>query len=267
MRFALNTVIFRDRDIEQVLAMIKGYGYDGVEIAWIPREHPFYMGKDLNIARIKSSCDALGLPVAAICPFYPAEYNLAHTLASKRRNAIDYVRRIIDAAAELEAKIVVVVPSAVFVKPTGEFQEEWKSSVSSLAELGHCAQDHNVTLAIEPITRFLTHFVTRIEQVLKLVKEAEAPGLGVLADVFHMNIEERTIEAALRQAKTALVHVHVSDSNNCAPGSGHLDFGNIYGVLQDIGYSGSVSAELGVSFAEAEESAKATIGYLRGLRA
>ena len=267
MRFSLNTVIFRDRDIEEVLGMIKRYGYDGVEIAWIPREHPFYMGKDLNITKIKSSCETLGLPVAAVCPFYPAEYNLAHTSASKRKNAIDYVRRIIEATAELGAKIVVVVPSAVFVKPTGEFKEEWKSSVSSLAELGYYAQDHGVTLAIEPITRFLTHFVTRIEQALKLVKDAEAPGLGVLADVFHMNIEEKTIGAALRQAKNLLVHVHVSDSNNCAPGSGHLDFGNIYDVLNDIQYNGFISAELGVDFSEAEESAEATIKYLRNLRA
>jgi len=266
MRFSLNTVIFRDRNVEDSLPMLKGLAYDGVEIAWIPREHPFYMGKDINVSRLRSACSALDLPVAALCPFYPPEYNLSHTSITKRRRAIDYAKHMIEASAELGAKVVVVLPSACYAKPTGDFGEEWRNAVDSLKEIGHYSQEYGVVLAVEPITRFLTHIVTNVDQALMLVKEAQTPSLGVMADTFHMNIEEKTIEEALRHANGSLVHVHVSDSNNLAPGSGHLDFRKFFDVLDDIQYGGFVSAELAVSPSEAEHAAAATIKFLRHLR-
>jgi sugar phosphate isomerase/epimerase len=266
MRFSLNTVIFRDRNIEDALPIIKRLNYDGVEIAWIPREHPFYTGKDIDVPRLRSACRGLDLPVAALCPFYPPEYNLAHTSVQKRKRAVDNVKHMIEASAELGSGIVVVLPSACSAEPTGDFGVEWRNAVDSLKEIGLYSQGYGVVLAIEPIARFLTHTVTRVDQALMLVKEAQTPSLGVMADSFHMNIEERTIEEALRRANGSLVHVHVSDSNNFAPGSGHLDFRKIFDVLDEIRYNGFVSAELAESPSEAEQSAAATIDFLRHLR-
>jgi len=266
MKFAINTIIFRNQELEKVVPMIKDLGYDGVEIAWIPSEHPFYTGRNIDVPKLKKICSSVELEVADICPFYPAEYDISNISNTKRKKGIDYVKKIIDSANELGVKTIVVVPSAVFTQPSGPFNEVWNCCVKSLKELGPYAEKNNVTLAIEPITRFLTHFITRVEQAIKLVKDAGASGLGVMADVFHMNIEEKSIEEALEQSKDYLAHVHISDSNNFAPGTGHLDFESVFRVLLDINYGNFVSAELGVDTSEAVEAAKATINYVKGLQ-
>ena len=262
MKFAINTVIFREWELAKVIPLLKKYGYDGVEIAWIPPEEPLYTGKDINVPELKKICSSVNLEIADICPFYPAEYDISHVSDEKRQKGVDFVKKIIDAANELETKTIILVPSAVFAQPSGSFEETWSSCVKSLKELGTYADKNNVKLAIEPLNRFLTHFVTRIDQAIKLVKDADAPGIGIMADIFMMNMEERSIEESLRQSKDYLLHVHISDSNNFIPGTGHLDFDSIFKVLSEIGYKSYVSAEMEVNLSEAAESAKKTIDYM-----
>ncbi|HHY48014.1 MAG TPA: sugar phosphate isomerase/epimerase [Firmicutes bacterium] len=265
MKVAMNTVIFQNQPFEEILPLIKDSGYDGVEIAWVPREHPFYWGEDVDVTKVKRICNSIGLEVSSICPFFPQAYDLANTSNKVREQGISYVRNIIDAANELGAKVVVVVPSAVWKQASGSREEEWACCIASLKELGLYASNRGVTLAIEPLIRFLTYFLHRIEQGLRLIEEANVPGLGVMADLFHMNVEERSIEEAIKEAGDKLVHVHLSDSNNRVPGTGHLDFASILRALSSINYAGYVVAELGVEQSEAVEATRETVKYIRAV--
>ncbi len=67
---------------------------------------------------------------------------------------------------------------------------------------------------------------------------------GVMADTYHMNIEERSLPEAIRETGELLNHVHLSDSNRLAPGWGHIDFGEILRTLQEIGYGRYLAFEL-----------------------
>jgi len=266
MKFAFNTIVFREWDLSKVIPLLKRYGYDGVEVAWIPPEHPFYTGRDINVIEIKKICDYENLEIASICPFYPDPYDISSVSESKRRIGVDYVKRIIDVACEINAGIVVLVPSAVFTQPSGAFSEIWSSCLKSLRELESYIGETDVKIALEPITRFLTHFVTRVDQATGLVNDAKVSKIGVLADVFHMNIEEKSIEESLKQSRDYLAHVHVSDSNNFVPGTGHLNFDTIFKVLSELNYDGYVSAELGVDLSEAADAAEMTIKFLRNYK-
>ena len=69
--------------------------------------------------------------------------------------------------------------------------------------------------------------------------------MKLLLDAFHMNIEEVSIPAAIRQAgRPAGSLPFASDSNRHAPGMGHLDYEEITTALHDIGYQGWLSAEV-----------------------
>ena len=69
------------------------------------------------------------------------------------------------------------------------------------------------------------------------------PEIGVMADFFHMNIEEADIPASIRAAAPRLVYVHVADSNRLQPGRGHLDFRPGFRALKEIGYDGPLAIE------------------------
>jgi sugar phosphate isomerase/epimerase len=64
-----------------------------------------------------------------------------------------------------------------------------------------------------------------------------------LADLFHMNIEESDLAAALRAGGKHIGHVHFVDSNRRPAGLGHIDYAPVVRALADIGYDGYASAE------------------------
>ena len=68
--------------------------------------------------------------------------------------------------------------------------------------------------------------------------------MKLLADWFHMNIEESDMATAIRLAGNAIGHIHFADSNRMAIGFGHLDVDPIMSALFEIGYTGYLSAEV-----------------------
>ena len=55
----------------------------------------------------------------------------------------------------------------------------------------------------------------------------------VIADTFHMSIEEADIGAAIRAARHRIHHVQLGDSNRLEPGAGHYDWPSTLDALED----------------------------------
>jgi sugar phosphate isomerase/epimerase len=148
---------------------------------------------------------------------------------------------LIDAASALDAPVIV-----------GSMQGRWGEGVSRDDALGHLgdaldelaayAERRDVTpLLFEPLNRYETNLVNRLADGAALL-ERVGPPVRLLADLFHMNIEERDVAAAIRDSGW-IGHVHLADSNRHPAGSGHTDFRPVGKALRDIGYDGYVSAE------------------------
>ncbi len=131
-----------------------------------------------------------------------------------RRITIDYFRTLIDMAGELDADVVVVAPSLNRkLKAEASPEDEGKWAVEGIRECAEYAARTNKRIVIEPWNRFETYFMNRLDQVLKLKQDVRLDNIGVMADFFHMNIEESSMEEALRRCGKDLVHVHVIDSD------------------------------------------------------
>jgi len=89
---------------------------------------------------------------------------------------------------------------------------------------------------------FLETLFNRIEDVVPFVSGL-GPNVQILADLFHMNIEEQDLAAALRLAGERLGHVHFADSNRRPAGCGHTDFRPVFAALKEMRYAGYISAE------------------------
>jgi sugar phosphate isomerase/epimerase len=103
---------------------------------------------------------------------------------------------------------------------------------------------YNIGLTLEPVNRYEGNFINTLNEGIEFIKRVGAPNLGLLADTFHMNIEEVSIYDSIIQAKNYITHVHFADSNRWAPGCGHLDFRKVVETLKKINYQGYVSAEI-----------------------
>src|SRR5215203_5233040 len=114
--------------------------------------------------------------------------------------------------------------------------------LAQLRELAPVAKVAGVSLFLEPLNRYEAYIVNRVEQGAAIAAEV-GPEIGVMADFFHMGIEEVNIAASIRANRQHLVYVHVADSNRLQPGRGQLDFRPGFRALKEIGYDGPLAIE------------------------
>lgn len=98
-------------------------------------------------------------------------------------------------------------------------------------------------MLLEPLNRYQAHYINRIDEALEIIAAVSSPGVKLIADLFHMNIEETDPLTSLEQAGKQLAYVHLSDSNRRLPGLGHIDFAAVFATLHRMGFQGPASVE------------------------
>ena len=126
--------------------------------------------------------------------------------------------------------------------------------------LGRHANQYGKVLLFEPLNRYETDQANTGDQAIALTQGI--PNVRILADLFHMNIEEANIADSIRRAGDAIGHVHFADTNRMAIGFGHLDLPPIIAALQQVGYKGYLSAEV-FSKPDAIQAAQRTMESFR----
>ena len=100
-----------------------------------------------------------------------------------------------------------------------------------------------LTLAIEPLNRFECYVLNTAAQAAAHVAAVDRPNFGYLYDTFHANIEERDPVGVIGATIGAISHVHISENDRGAPGSGHIDLAAAIRALQAAGYDGWLTVE------------------------
>ena len=182
--------------------------------------------------------------------------------ATRRQAACDFVRKIIDAGGPHGAPAI--VGSMQGRHGEGNELATARGYLSdSLHLLSEHARSYNVPLLYEPLNRYETNFANTQAAGVELIKAVSpTANLRLLADLFHMNIEEANSAQALRDIAPWLGHVHFADSNRRAAGFGQMNFAPIIAVLRDVEYSGWLSAEV-FSWPDAHGAAQKTIETFR----
>jgi 5-keto-L-gluconate epimerase len=246
-------------NLEDNLAKIAGWGYDGVELA-------IRDPRAVDAEELADRVAAHGLRVPAIGTGQAwGEERLSYSDPDPvvRRAAIERTKAHIPVARRLEALIIVGLLRGL-VRPGVSQAQAMDWMTAALAECCAEAALSGVRIALEPINRYETTLVNNVTQGLELIDRVGAANLGLLFDTFHANIEEPSMEDSLLAAGGRLFHVHVADSNRWHPGAGHLDFAPILGVLLRSGYAGFVSGEF-MPRPDADTAAQRAIAHLRSL--
>lgn len=168
--------------------------------------------------------------------------SLSAAEADKREAAIDFVRSMIRFGAEFSAPAII-----------GSMQGRWNPGdeadatsrlVDSLQILGKEAAQCGTQLLYEPLNRYETNFACTLAAGVALLDRVGEPSLKLLADLFHMNIEESSTPQAIREHAAHIGHVHFADNNRRAVGYGQSDIAAAIAALKDVGYDGYLSAEV-----------------------
>jgi sugar phosphate isomerase/epimerase len=180
--------------------------------------------------------------------------------AEIRKRATEFIHAMIHAAAPFGAAVIIG-------SMQGRAEEEVNRSDAlnylgeALNHLADVAHRHSVTLLYEHLNRYETNLLNRVEDVVPFVKPFNGR-VKILADLFHMSIEEASIPDAIRLGGQLIGHVHFADSNRRPAGLGHTDFLAIFTALREMGYAGYVSAEA-FPYPDSDAAARQTIEAFR----
>lgn len=226
----------RAEPIKTTIRRMAKYGYDSLEIS---STRP----RDYDTKEVLQTLKENGIRCCGAVTLMVEEKSLVAGTEEARAKSVEYVNDTITLTKELEGDLVSIVPNEVGkVTPESTPEEEWGWAVACLEEIHDFAQRSGIRLAIEPINRFETYFISRAAQAHALA-EAVSPEIGVCLDTFHLNIEESDPYQAIRDAGDKLVDLHVADNNRMACGMGSWDWQRIVDILREIGYDGALTVE------------------------
>jgi D-psicose/D-tagatose/L-ribulose 3-epimerase len=223
-------------ECRRAIAFTKETGFDLIEIPLLdPAEVDAAMTRRvLEEAALDASC-SLGLD-------FDTDVSSADPLVSARGEEL--LEQAIDVSSAVGASFLGgVVHSAMgkYLIPSSERGR--RNCVEALRRLAERAERGGVTIGLEAVNRYESNLVNTAEQALDLVEDVGAPNLVVHLDAYHMNIEEANLADPVRMCGDRLGYVHIGDSHRGYLGTGTVAFGELFGALAEIGYSGPLTFE------------------------
>jgi sugar phosphate isomerase/epimerase len=225
----------RAEPIEITIRRLAKYGYGSIEIGGEPYKYDTKEVRQLLKENNLKCWGSISLMFTGL--------DLIQADEEGRAKTVQYLKDCVTMVKELDGTVMSIVPSEVGkVNPQADEETEWNWAVEGLREINDHAKKEGVRIALEPLNRFETNFLSRHDQAVLLAKEV-GENCGVCLDAFHMNIEEANFRKALQETGDMLFDFHVADNNRMAPGMGALNWRDIVGTLREIGYDGALTVE------------------------
>jgi len=214
-------------------------GFDAIEI--FPPS-----AAEVDRSLLRELLDRFHLRIAAVGTgggWLVRRLHLCHPDALRREGARQFIHEMIDLAAEFGAPAIL-----------GSMQGRAEGGLSrtdaltllqdALVEFDAHAARLGCPFFVEPLNRYETNLWNRVSDVSAVIDALKLSSARVLADLFHMNIEEHSTPDALRTAGKKIGHVHFADSNRHAIGFGQTDVSRVVDALHSIDFNGYLSAEI-----------------------
>jgi len=244
-------------DLPEACRKAQQLGFDGIEI--------FPPSPDaIDVSLVRKLLSDHGLTLAAMGTgggWVKQRLSLTHPDATTRSKAKAFIKSIIECAGSLGAPAII----GSMQGRTGDgvdFATAMTLLWEALEELGEFAKPFGVPLLYEPLNRYETDLIKTVEMGVKSLESLSTKNVKLLADLFHMNIEEADLPASIRSAGKHIGHVHYADSNRRAMGFGHTDPAPVVAALRETGYKGHLSAEI-FPLPDARTAASQTIKSIR----
>lgn len=187
----------------------------------------------------------LGMKIAAVGSgggWVCHRWHLTHPSADVRMKAKNFIDALLEEGARFGAPVI--IGSMQGRHGDGVSKERalgWLSE--ALLLLGERARALGTCVFYEPLNRYESNLLNTATETVDFLQQVRPSHVKVLADLFHMNIEESSIAEGLATYGDWLGHVHLVDNQRQAAGSGMMDYSDIAGALRKISFKGYLSAE------------------------
>jgi hydroxypyruvate isomerase len=154
------------------------------------------------------------------------------------------LKELIPAAQRLQCKQIILLSGKVIEgAPTGS---QHAASIEALKRAADVLSSAGLVAVIEPIDRIEnpTIYLDGVTEAFEIVKAVDNPHVKVLYDVYH---EQRQFGNLIEKFEAHIDQVgliHIADvPGRHEPGTGEINYLNIYRKLAELGYKGTIAME------------------------
>lgn len=155
----------------------------------------------------------------------------------------------VETAKRINAKWALVVP--------GHFDEGLEPAYQTanvIENLKYCAgvlEPSGLIMVIEPLNAWTNHpglFLTKIPQAYEICRAVNSPSCKIVDDLYHQQITEGNLIPNIDMAYSEIAAFHLGDNpGRKEPGTGEINYKNIFKHIHAKGYDGVLCMEHGKS--------------------
>jgi sugar phosphate isomerase/epimerase len=227
------------RGIEESIRKAAGLGYHGIELALrSPQEvKTDKLARWLSRSSMEVSCISTGQVFSTEGLYF------THPDPDIRNKVVTLFSDFISLASDF-GRMVNIGRVRGFVNGNQTLTEVTELFYETLKKIMPIAEKANVVLVLEPVNRYETNFINSVEQAATYLRVFDSENIGLMPDLFHMNIEDKQIGETIARFGALVKYIHLADSNRYAPGMGHLDFDHVFKSLHEASFNGWVAIEI-----------------------
>lgn len=245
------------RGLESSMRKAADLGYDGIELA-------VGHSGELDLARTEKLLQQNDLEISCLTTgqvFSKYHLYLTNPDPILRQRAIDTFYDLVDVAYQFGTMINMGRARGFYSNNQTPEQAE-ALFIDALSYIVDKASKKNVPVIVEPLNRYESNFINTAEECANLLRWLPRESVGIMLDLFHMNLEEALLGDTFVRFGDQIKYVQFADSNKLAPGWGHTNFDDVFRGLREANYTGWCGVEV-LPKPSADEAAAQAIHFLK----
>ncbi|QDU90784.1 Hydroxypyruvate isomerase [Pirellulimonas nuda] len=171
-----------------------------------------------------------------------------------RAQVVQEIKDSVDVAKRVGAKWMTVVPDAYSDRVEWGYQTA--NCVELLRECAAVLEPHELVMVLEPLNWWTNHpglFLHKVPQAYEICRAVNSPSCKILFDIYHQQIQEGNLIPNLDAAWSEVAYIQTGDNpGRKEPGTGEINYLNIFKHLHEKGFEGVIGMEHGNSIAGAD---------------
>ncbi|HZZ74824.1 MAG TPA: TIM barrel protein [Puia sp.] len=191
---------------------------------------------------------------------WPVSTSLCSGSTEWRDKFLKYTRQAIDVSKRCTGKLITVVPGNY--DRTIPFDYQTTHVIEALKPAAEILEPHQIVMVLEPLSDTPDLFLRHSSQAYAICKSVNSSSCKILFDIYHMQRNEGDLIKGIDRAYDEISYYQIGDNpGRNEPGTGEVNYKNIFRHLFNKGYKGMLGMEHGNSIPGKEGEAALITAY------
>ncbi|HVJ68564.1 MAG TPA: TIM barrel protein [Caulifigura sp.] len=198
-------------------------------------------------SQIAKAMEKLGMEMGVISALRGVwnKVNFAGSETGPREEILEAMKSIVEVAKRVNTKYLTVVPGLMDPKLPEEYQ--LANCIDLLRQCCDIVEPHGLIMVLEALNTKTNHpgvFMSRSPQVFAICRAVNRPSCKILFDMYHQQITDGNLIKNIDLCWSEIGYMQSGDNpGRNEPGTGEINYRNVFLHLQKKGYQGIIGME------------------------